>query len=355
MKTNLQSLVVAGIATVGLAFFLQSCTDSKGNSNTIPKGSEPIPVKVMALEQSNSSSVIITSGQLTTDDETLLSFKTGGVIHSVLVKEGDQVKKGQLIATLDLTEINAQVALARHNYEKAQRDFQRTTNLYKDSVATLEQLQNSQTGLSVAKEQLDAANFNKSFSEIHAPANGYVLRKFVNAGQVVGVGDPVLTTNGASQSKWVLKTGVSDKQWAAIKINDEAKIKIDAFADRSFQARVIRKSEKADAQTGAFSVDLEIKNEGVKLANGMFGSAELQSGDPSSSWSVPYEAVLDANGNEGFVFITLDNKTAIKQPVIIESFNGKTIRINKGLEKANVLIIAGSAYLADLSPIQIVK
>ncbi|HEY5825548.1 MAG TPA: efflux RND transporter periplasmic adaptor subunit [Cyclobacteriaceae bacterium] len=355
MKTNLHSSVVAVIATAGLAFFLQSCTDSKGKNNTIPKGSEPIPVKVMALEQSNTSSVIITSGQLTTDDETLLSFKTGGVISSVLVKEGDQVKKGQLIATLDFTEINAQVSLARHNYEKAQRDFQRATNLYKDSVATLEQLQNSQTGLSVAKEQLDAANFNRNFSEIHAPANGYVLRKFVNAGQVVGVGDPVLMTNGASQSKWILKTGVSDKQWGAIEINDRAKVKIDAFPNQLFESRVIRKSEKADPQTGAFSVDIELLNAGSKLANGMFGSAELQSGEASTSWSVPYESVLDANGNEGFVFITLDNKTAIKQPVIIESFNGKTIRISKGLEKANVLIVAGSAYLADLSPIQIVK
>jgi RND family efflux transporter MFP subunit len=355
MKTNLQSLVVASAAIIGLAFFLQSCTDSKGKNNTIPKGSEPVPVKVMALEQSNTSSVIITSGQLTTDDETTLSFKTPGVIHSVLVKEGDQVRKGQLVATLDLTEINAQVALARHNFEKAQRDFQRATNLYKDSVATLEQLQNAQTGLSVAKEQLDAANFNRSFSEIHAPANGYVLRKFVNAGQVVAVGAPVLITNGASQSKWILKTGVSDKQWAIIRINDAAKVKIDAFANESFPARVIRKSEKADPQTGAFSVDLEITGEGRKLANGMFGSAELQSGEPSTSWSVPYEAVLDANGNEGFVFITLDNRTAIKQPVIIESFNGKSIRISKGLEKANTLIIAGSAYLADLSPIQIVK
>jgi len=355
MQTNLQSSVVALVAIVGLAFFLQSCTDSKGKNNTIPKGSEPIPVKIMALEQSNTSPVIITSGQLTTDDETILSFKTSGVIHSVLVKEGDHVKKGQLIATLDFTEINAQVALARHNYEKAQRDFQRATNLYKDSVATLEQLQNSQTGLSVAKEQLYAANFNRSFSEIHAPANGYVLRKFVNAGQVVGTGDPVLMTNGASQSKWVLKTGVSDKQWASIKIGDDARIKIDAFADQSFQGRVIRKSEKADPQTGAFSVDLELRSEAVKLANGMFGSAELHSGEASTSWSVPYEAVLDANGNEGFVFITMDNKTAMKQPVIIESFNGKNIRISKGLEKATSLIIAGSAYLADQSPIQIVK
>ncbi len=350
MKKNLQSIFIVLIAITGSAFVLQSCTESKGKSNVIPKASEPIPVKIMALAQSHSSAVIATSGRLTTDDETLLSFKTGGIINSVLVKEGDQVKKGQLIATLDLTEINAQVALARHNYEKAQRDFNRVTNLYKDSVATLEQMQNVQTGLSVAKEQLDAANFNRAFSEIHAPANGFVLRKFANAGQVIGVGDPVLMTNGAAQSKWVLKAGVSDRQWAVIKLNDKAKVKIDAFADRTFQAQVIRKSERADPQTGAFTVELEVNSGDVKLANGMFGSADLQSGQVTTSWSVPFEAVLDANGDEGFVFITKDGKTAVKQPVTIESFNGKNIRISKGLESADALIIAGSAYLADQSP-----
>jgi RND family efflux transporter MFP subunit len=354
MKTILHSVLIV-LAIISASFFMQACTDSKGKENSIPKGSEPIPVKVMALTQSNSSATINTSGQLTTDDETVLGFKTSGIIHAVYVKEGDKVKKGQLLAKLDLTEINAQVALAKHSFEKAQRDFNRVSNLYRDSVATLEQLQNAQTGMAVAKEQLDAAHFNQSFSEIHAPENGYVLRKFVNAGQVIGVGDPVLMTNGAIQNEWILKAGVSDKQWAVIKTSDKAKVNIDAFPGQLFTAKVIRKSEKADPQTGAFTIELEVDNQNVKLANGMFASAEIQSGEVTTSWSVPFEAVLDANGNEGFVFITNDNQTAIRQPVSIESFNGKNIRIAKGLEKANALIVAGSAYLSDRSPIQIIK
>jgi hypothetical protein len=87
----------------------------------------------------------------------------------------------------------------------------------------------------------------------------------------------------------------------------------------------------------------------------MFGAAHIASLNKQSSWSVPYEAVLDANDDEGFVFITNDNKTARKQPVIIESFDGKSVRINKGLEGGGSLIISGSAYLADKSPITILK
>jgi RND family efflux transporter MFP subunit len=309
----------------------------------------------MALEKSSAASSIRASGQLTTDDQTILGFKLSGIVNNVFVKEGDFVKKGQLLATLDLREIDANVSQARHGYEKAQRDFQRAQRLYQDSVATLEQLENAETGLAVSKEQLDAATFNRKFSSIHAPANGYVLRKFVNAGQVVDVGDPILLTNGAADGRWILKIGVSDKQWSSIAINSEAKVAVDAFPNRIFKALVSRKSETSDPQTGAFTVELSVDHEKAKFASGMFGAAEIRSVDKLTSWSVPYEAVLDANDDEGFVFITLDNKTAQKRPVTIESFNGKTIRINKGLEGSGSLIISGSAYLTDNSPITILK
>jgi RND family efflux transporter MFP subunit len=321
----------------------------------IPKASEPIPVKVVELQKTSSNSVITASGQVTTEDETLLGFKTSGVVDKVFVKEGDLVQKGQLLASLDLTEINALVAQAGHNVEKMQRDFQRVSNLYKDSVATLEQLQNVETALSIAKEQFQAATFNRSFSTIHAPANGYVLRKFVNAGQVVGVGDPILLTNSASQGAWILKVGVSDKEWSEVRIGDKAVVSLDAFEKKVFDASVTRKSETADPQTGAFTVELQIKKEGVKLGTGMFGAATIHSGEKQLSWSVPYEAVLDANGAEGFVFVTSDNKTATKQPVVIESFNGSTMRVSSGLENAEALIVSGSAYLTDNSPIIIQK
>jgi len=349
-KKNLSLLIITIIP-----FVLQSCIDGKSATSVIPKASEPIPVRVIQLQKSTSNNVITASGQLTTEDETLLSFKTSGVVDKVYVKEGDQVNKGQLLATLDLTEINALVAQAEHNVEKNQRDFKRVSNLYQDSVATLEQLQNIETALSVAKEQLQAATFNRSFSTIHAPANGFVLHKFVNAGQVVGVGDPIVLTNSASQNAWILKVGVSDKEWSSVRIGDKATVTMDAFDKKTFTASVKRKSETADPQTGAFTVELNIQNNGVKLATGMFGAATIDSGEKQSSWSVPYEAVLDANGNEAFVFITSDNTTAKKQPVVIESFNGTSMRISSGLENAGALIVSGSAYLSDNSPITIQK
>jgi len=355
MKNLTMKRLLPAIAIAATVILLESCTDGKSAVREIPKGSDPIPVTVVTLSKTTTSEVIRSSGKLATEEETLLSFKTGGVVNAVLVKEGDHVSRGQLLAMLDLTEINALVAQARFGFEKAQRDFLRVKNLYADSVATLEQLQNVQTALSVAKEQLEAATFNRSFSEIHAPASGYVLRKFVNAGRVVNVGDPILLTNAATQGKWILKVGVSDRQWAVIQVSDKATVELDAFPDRSFQAFVVRKAETSDPATGAFTVELQLRDEGAMLATGMFGSASLQSQVSVSSWNVPYESVLDANGDEGYVFVTNDGKSAVKRSVTIGSFNGKSVRILRGLEDADALILSGSAYLSDNSPIRILK
>lgn len=356
MKTILKFSVIA-ITGLFAGAALESCTDGNASSETpeIPRFDKPIPVRVITPERAHGNVIIKASGQLTTDDETILSFKTGGVVEAVLVREGDAVKAGQVLATLDLTEMDALASQARHNYEKADRDFQRAKRLYKDSVSTLEQLQNAETGLAIAKEQLEVAVFNRSFSRILAPADGYVLSKYVNEGQVVAPGAPVLMTNGALDSKWILRIGVSDRQWASITRNSKAKVTVDAFPGKTFDAIVSRKSENADPLTGTFTVELQIAGQQVKFAAGMFGAAEIVTGQASATWSVPYEAVLDARDNKGFVFVTHDSTTATRVPVLIESFDEDAMHISSGLEKGGALIVSGSAYLTDNSPVIIME
>ncbi|WP_315820589.1 efflux RND transporter periplasmic adaptor subunit [Paraflavitalea speifideaquila] len=117
------------------------------------------------------------SGTIASTSQATLSFKTGGIISKIYVKEGDHVAKGQLLATLDLTEINAQVQQAVQGSEKAQRDVTRARNLYNDTVATLEQLQNATTQQQVAAEGLRIARFNQQYAQIRATENGTILKR----------------------------------------------------------------------------------------------------------------------------------------------------------------------------------
>lgn len=325
------------------------------------KNTDIIPVKVMQLDAQTANNTINVSGQFTTDDEVMLSFKTTGVINRILVKEGDPVHAGQLLATLNLTEINAQVQQAQLGYEKASRDYQRVVNLHNDSVATLEQLQNAKTALELSSQQLKAAKFNLSYSEIHAAKDGYVLKKLANEGQVISSGTAVFQTNGAQSGNWLLRVGMSDKEWASVHVNDNAVITTAATAGQEFTGKVFRKSEGADAASGSFTVDIKLM--GTKpdaIAAGMFGKATIQTSDISKSskangWAIPYDALLDGDGNTGYVFTTNDNKTAHKQKVSISGMEEKNVIVNDGLQATQSVIISGSAYLTDNSPIRVIQ
>ncbi|WP_113922559.1 efflux RND transporter periplasmic adaptor subunit [Cognataquiflexum aquatile] len=333
--------------------FLQSC-GTKGNSmNTeIPKGQ--IPVKVQEILQSDGNQDIEATGQFTTDDETILSFKTGGIVAQVLVSEGDFIKKGQLLATLDLTEINTSVNQAQLGYEKAKRDYDRVQRLLADSVATVEQAQNSKTALDISAQSLEAAKFNKDYSQIRAVRDGNVLKKFINAGQQIAPGSPVFQTNGSGQGSWKLKVYLSDREWALVKEGDKVAIITPVEPEKTFEAKIKRKSKVADPMTGTYQVEVEFTEKTPdNLASGMFGSAKILASSAQKTWFIPYEAILDANAGQGFVFVTKDGATAQKVSIKIGKIYPDKVQVTEGLEGYSKLIVSGSAYLTDQSPISI--
>src|SRR5690554_7675713 len=163
------------------------------------KVEEFIPVTIQALEQGSESTVIEATGMFSTDNETLLSFKNGGIIERIYVKEGDFVKKGQMLASLNRTEINAKAEQLKAALAKAERDYKRAEKLYKDSVATLEQFQNAKTGLDVIEQDWNTLQFNLRYSQIYANTDGYILLKLSQEGQIVGPGMPIFQMNGAGK------------------------------------------------------------------------------------------------------------------------------------------------------------
>jgi RND family efflux transporter MFP subunit len=351
--------ILFSLLMISTALSLASCTARTEPVRKIE--SDIIPVKTIPLKKYNSTATVTVSGQFTTDDEVMLSFKTTGIINKIYVKEGDAIQKGQLLATLNLTEIDASLQQARLAYEKANRDHERLINLYNDSVATLEQVQNAKTTMDLAAQQLNSVQFNHRYSEIRAEASGFVLRKLANEGQQVSSGNAVFQTNGAGSGKWILRSGVTDKQWAAIKTGDAAGIGIASTGGQIVAGKVTRKSEAVDPANGLFSIDITITgNHSGKIATGMFGNAVITTGPSKSqgknlsdTWSVPYEALLDGDGGTGYVFVTNDNKTANRVKVVIAGMEKDHVIISQGLENAGSLIISGSAYLTDHSAITI--
>jgi multidrug efflux pump subunit AcrA (membrane-fusion protein) len=161
------------LAILMILFLSVSCKNREPRITT----SEAVHVRVTEVTSGEISIPVHSTGVLVSSEEYKLSFKTGGIIGKIYVKEGERVKKGKMLASLRLDEIAANESQAKSGYEKALRDYQRAENLYRDTVATLEQKQNAATALSVAKSALEIVQFNLAHSSILAPDDGIVLRK----------------------------------------------------------------------------------------------------------------------------------------------------------------------------------
>ena len=342
------------ITILAISVVLYSC-GSKANEKRLTKD-ESIPVKLISVREEAADNHISLSGILSTEGSARLSFKTGGVIDRIYVKEGDQVRKGQLLASLKSTEISAQVQQVKLSLEKATRDYERVNNLYKDSVATLEQLQNAKTGLDIAKQNFQQVAFNQQYSKIYATQDGFIVKKMKNEGELAEPGGPVLMTGAVSgSSKWILTSGVSDKEWSAVQKGNAATVTIEAFAGKTFPAVVSKKSLAADPVDGSFDIELQVDFGKEQPAIGMFGRANIKTSSTSNGYAIPYESLLEANGKKGFVFASNDGKTVKRAEVTISSIDEKTLHISEGLEGYTYVVTSGSPYLNDQSTIKVIK
>ncbi|RZM11740.1 MAG: efflux RND transporter periplasmic adaptor subunit [Pedobacter sp.] len=334
---------------------LSSCRHEQKVSNTL---GEPdiIPVKISTLSELTMPDKITVTGLVSTEDEAKYSFKIGGVISRIFVEEGQFFKKGQLLATLNATEIAAGLAQSSLGVEKAQRDYDRAVHLHQDSVFTLEQVQNTKTALDVAQKSREGTAFNERYSKIYAASDGFVSQKMANEGEVISEGMPVLLINSTQQpNSYLLKVGVTDRKWAIIKPGQTASVMLDGYPHQPFKAVVFRKSQTADREIGSFQIELKLQLNGVRPAVGMFGKGEIETHQDQRVTVIPYGSLVEADGNKGFVFTTTGTNRVKKVPVTILKFDNENVYLSDNLDGVDQIVISNSAYLNEQSTIKVIR
>src|SRR5690606_15125634 len=219
----------------------------------------PTPVRVAEAVQGPAAPAIRTNGVLANKDEFRLSFKVGGVIQRIAVNEGDRVRKGQKLAEIEQTEIDAQVEQARQAYEKAKRDYERGERLYADQVISLEQLQDLKTQTAVAEAALKAAEFNRNYAAIIAPHDGTVLRRLAEERELVAAGAPILVL-GAQAQGFVVRAGLADREIVQVKAGDVAKVRLDALPGQVLTGTLTEVASAADPASGLFNVEVTLED-----------------------------------------------------------------------------------------------
>jgi RND family efflux transporter MFP subunit len=306
-----------------------------------------IPVRMADVVHEAVSVPIHTSGKLASSAEARLSFKIGGIVGRMPVDEGESIARGELIAELKGEEIDAQVTQARSGLEKARRDLGRVRRLYGDSVATLEQLEDAETGHDMAEAQLEIAEFNRAHSAIRAPADGRVLKRFVERNEIVGPGTPVVLF-GSGGSTWTVRAGVTDRDIIRLELGDSAEVTFDAYPDRGFPARVVEIGEAADPMSGAYEVELALNDGGARLVSGFVARVDIYPSLCEPMAVIPIEALVEADAENGYVFVPDESGSAArKRSVALGCILGDRIAVRSGLDEVSLVITDGAAYLTD--------
>lgn len=335
-----------------LSSLVAGCADNNVNDTDSAAGTL---VRTAMVRVGPGAAPIHTRGKLAAAEELQLSFKTGGIIAQVPVREGERVQAGQVLAELALDEIAAQAAQATALADKAKRDLMRAENLYAEDVISLEALQNARTQADIARNGERAAQFNLQYSRIIAPRDGVVLRRFVEERELIAPGQPVLAL-GADGEGYVVRAALSDRELVQVSIGDTARVQLDAYPDREWTGIVNEIAGAADPMSGLFPIEVSLQNQGdLRLSSGLVAKVTIQ---PSSSAEqsriyVPISAIVEGEGRTAHVFL-IDSSVARKRAVTVDFIVHDEVAVADGLTDKDIVITDGSLYLQDGDRVQVI-
>ncbi|MGB7739466.1 MAG: efflux RND transporter periplasmic adaptor subunit [Steroidobacteraceae bacterium] len=343
------------LSVVAVAALLVACNAEQQNdaADAQPAAVRTVPVASVAVTAQTRA-----VGVLAPRDEIRLAFKVGGVVDSVRVKSGDIVRRGQVLAELKRAEVDATVSQAAEGADKARRDLERAKQLRIDEVATEEQVQDLTTAYNVARSNLDAARFNARFARIEAPVDGIVFERMVEGGELVQPGQPVVVV-GSTDSGWVVRVGLADRDVVRMESGAPAQVTFDAFPGRAFEGKVTRIGAAADRVTGTFEVEVEVNPQGARFARGLVAKvtlplARLPDVAPNAT-VVPITALVEADGQRATVYVLdREKNVARRKDVTLGPLLGEQVIVTAGLITGEPVITDGAAWLTDGRSVRVV-
>lgn len=313
-----------------------------------------VEVDTVRMGTLTNSQVIKAVGMVVASEEIRLAFKLGGKIKKIYVEEGDFVRKGEICATLDIKDVETAKSQAKLVLDKNERDLSRIKSLYADSAATHEQYQNMQTAYDLSVEQYNIALEHEVQTQIFAPFDGVVAKKMADEGEMISPFNPLFLFQGQSDSDWKVKVGVSDKEVVNIKLNDVAKVEIDAFNDFYLDGKVSNIGIIPNTRSGLYPVEIKLAPTTKRIFSGFTATVFLYPSDSLMMTYIPIGALVDGNNKDGFVFVIDEkSKIALRRKVRIKDIAEGCIYVNGGLKEGELIVSKGVSFLSDSTQVKI--
>lgn len=330
------------------------------------------------LEQSKEKSVLVSVapiqsgilnqnyqyiGSLYFSERGLLASEVAGVIDNVNVKEGQRVKKGELLATLNSDLLSNEIlskegALkqARAQYEKIQKDFSRFKTLYESESVSFKEYEDALFDMQAQKGNMESISYalellktQKRKKSIIAPYDGVILQKLLSQGEWVNAGAGVF--NIAKITPLEATFEVPFAILRALKVGDSLKVRI---ANQMYNAKISAKIPLGDTKARTFPVKLAIDDPKQELIEGLEVRASFDVESDESVLLVPRDSILPTL--EGNVIFIINGKSAKKVAIEVKGYkdlNAYIVPLDWNLSVKDKVIIAGVERLSDGDKIEI--
>lgn len=323
---------------------LSGCTTAP----SAPKADPLISVRLSQVQSADTAQSIAGAGTLALRLETPLGFTSPGRIARILVQEGDVVQRGQLLAVLDTTSVEADLSAATAEAVRADAELKRSIILLKDGWVTQPRVDSARAAAEAARAAVRARRFASDTAKIVAPNSGVILARSAEPSQVVDAGTPVVVIGDASGG-FVLRVALSDRDVSRITRGTSASVQFEGLGPEVFKGQVIEVGGRAGSGTGAFEIEIAVPRD-ARLRSGLIGTAIVNAAPAkvaSKAVVVPPTALFAPRAGGALVYVVGDDRRARLRTVTIDDARDEGVIVTGGIAPGEWVAVAALDRLRD--------
>jgi membrane fusion protein (multidrug efflux system) len=307
-----------------------------------------VPVEVARVTRRAISSYIETNGTLEAEYEVDLVARTAGPVMELNAEEGNAVRKGDVLARLDEQELRAALEIARVGLEESRLAFERARKLQTDRLISPEAFEEARSDFETATAQFDGSRIQLAYTEIRAPFDGLIVRRYVDFAEHVAVNQSLFRLSDFTPLLCPIQ--IPERELRRLHAGQKAYLTVEAFAGERFDASVLRISPVVDAATGTIKVTLDVAARG-KLRPGMFARVYLETATRPDALVIPKSALsLESIGDTVYV---VDGEVASRRDVELGYSEGDFVEVVSGVAENDPVVVVGQDGLSDGTPIRV--
>ena len=330
------------MATLLLIPVLTGCRSNEDK----PEAPSPVKVKTMTVQSGTYATPKQYSGTVEEENGTSLSFATAGTIQAVHVRLGQQVRAGQLVATLDPASMQNSHKVAHAALEQAEDASRRMKELHdKGSLPDMKWVE-VQSKLEQARSMEQIARRNLDDCRLRAPFSGIIAEKSMETGENVAPGMPVARL--VTASSLVVRISVPEAGMRSVRTGQKADVAVTAIGGEKIAARVVEKGVVANPLSRTYEVRLKLENTDKEVLPGMVTEVFLHPYKTASGIHhvIPAHVVQIDEHNRSFVWCVKDGK-ARRRFIVCDEYSAGGVIVTSGLSANDSIIVEGQQKVCE--------